>query len=389
MEFKTKHAYVLFGNALQRLKEIPDESVHCCVTSPPYYGLRSYLPDEHPDKVDEIGLEQSPKDYINNLVMIFREIRRILRPDGSVWVNIGDCYVAGKGTASPTTTDSKALLKEMNVKPKDLLGIPWMLAFALRDDGWYLRQEVIWSKVSAMPESVTDRFTKAHEQVFLLTKNAKYFFDNEAVKEKAVSNKKGSRVFGSKEQVGTLRNDIGREFVDNGKRNKRSVWHIAPESYSGAHFAVMPKKLVEPCILAGTSEKGCCSVCGNPIVRLTERQVATSKSCPKTEEAHKARGGQGEPSGTVGKSGSGRVDGYTITVGWEPTCSCGKGISPCKVIDPFAGSGTVGEVALKFGRDFVGIELNGEYYSLIEKRLQEAELVASMKTVSYEELEME
>ena len=223
---------IIQGDCIEGMRQIADESVHCVVTSPPYYGLRDYGVD------GQIGLEETPEAYVEKMIDVFREVRRILRSDGTVWLNLGDSYASGK----------------------QLIGIPWRVAFALQADGWWLRQDIIWHKPNPMPESVTDRCTKSHEYIFLLTKSERYFYDAEAVKEKAVS----KIVAG-----GSLYNDTGREaaagrvrwecertdYTVTG-RNKRSVWTVATQPYAEAHFAVYPPKLIEPCILAGSPVGG-------------------------------------------------------------------------------------------------------------------------------------
>lgn len=215
------------ANCIDFLRTLESNSVNCCVTSPPYFGLRDYGHE------GQIGLESTPDDFVDQLVGVFSEVKRVLRDDGTLWLNLGDSY------------DSK----------KQQLGIPWRVAFALQNDGWILRQDIIWHKPNPMPESVTDRCTKAHEYLFLLSKNERYFFDSEAIQEVAATVGK-PRFFGAKNQVGTLRNDIGRMFEDNGTRNKRSVWSVNVQPFSGSHFATFPPDLIAPCILAGCPEDG-------------------------------------------------------------------------------------------------------------------------------------
>jgi len=414
---------ILQGNCLERLRELPDESVQCCVTSPPYWGLRDYgtgqweggdagcdhrangerrqLPhgDGRPVETDsyaqtrtllagvgatfkdvcgkcgatridqQLGLEKTPEEYIAKMVEVFREVRRVLRSDGTCWVNCGDSYCGYHGNSKVPDNEAPSNkngyvenMRETSVgksglKNKDLVGIPWMLAFALRSDGWYLRQDIIWAKPNPMPESVTDRCTKSHEYIFLLSKSAKYYFDHEAIKEPSVTcdprrpyTSQGAwdmdgrpedqqhggepRSFkGSKFNQGkTAEHQLGRasakprtagnkshklvteyEQSDSEEhrtaaglmkiadvpwetRNKRDVWTVATQPYKEAHFATFPPKLIEPCILAGS-----------------------------------------KPGGIV--------------------------------LDPFAGSGTTGVVALRHKRDFIGIELNPDYITLINKRL--------------------
>jgi len=234
------NAQILVGDVRTRLAEIPDASVQTCITSPPYWGLRDYGQDE------QIGLEQSPQEYVDAMVEVFREVKRVLRDDGTVWLNVGDSYAgSGKG-----------------LKAKDLVGIPWRLAFALQADGWYLRQDIIWAKPNVMPESVRDRCTKSHEYVFLLTKSAKYYYDHIAIKEpvsevslkRAKSGWKTDRPSAKTSAGGIDVEVMGTRFVNPDGRNKRSVWFIPTASFKGAHFAVMPEKLVEPSVLAGSRE---------------------------------------------------------------------------------------------------------------------------------------
>jgi DNA modification methylase len=378
---------LLQGDVLDKLSEIETGTVQTCVTSPPYWNLRNYGID------GQIGLEETPEEYVEKMVQVFREVKRVLRDDGTVWLNLGDSYAnanpgsggqcklsgAGRNMTEARYTNIKRDVSSL--KPKDLVGIPWRVAFALQADGWYLRSDIIWAKPNPMPESVTDRPTKAHEYIFLLSKSKRYFYDAEAIKEMAVSG----------EDMGVLRSvvhtdgkyvawhaksikdrqdaGVDSKTAGTGFRNKRTVWTIATQPYSGAHFATFPPKLIEPCILAGTSPKAC-EVCGAPWERVVERQAGVSKECPKTQAAHEARGGTGKPVGTVGKSGSGRIDGYSITTGWQPTCSCkNEGTGRCIVLDPFVGSGTTLWVAERFGRDSIGIELSPEYCELINKRM--------------------
>ncbi len=232
-------AKILVGDVRSRLAEISDKSVQCVVTSPPYWGLRDYGHD------GQIGLEQTPKEYVAEMVTVFREVWRVLADDGVLWLNLGDSYT---GFGNGRNGDG--------LKPKDLVGIPWRVAFALQDDGWYLRQDIIWAKPNPMPESVTDRCTKSHEYIFMLTKNTKYYFDNQAIKEPSANLGKTKIKFG-----GTKYGDSddpkhatksGNEYTDTGLRNKRDVWTIPARPFKEAHFAVMPEAIVEPCILASS-----------------------------------------------------------------------------------------------------------------------------------------
>jgi DNA modification methylase len=328
---------ILTGDCRDVLRTLPDHSVHCCVTSPPYFGLRDYGVE------GQMGLEASPDEFIAGMVDVFRDVRRVLRVDGTLWLNIGDSYAndgkwggstggkAAKGLHGATGIGRRKVTT--GLKPKDLIGIPWMLAFALRADGWYLRQDCIWSKPNPMPESVTDRCTKAHEYLFLLSKSPRYHFDADAIAEPLAAssvdrlsqpnlvNQAGSdRVPGKTN--GTMKavsrantfarttattpppgqpsqHRADREQVDttaNGTRNKRSVWTVTTQPFKEAHFATFPPALVEPCILAGCPEGG-------------------------------------------------------------------------TVLDPFGGAGTTGLVADRLQRDAILIELNPEYAEIARRRI--------------------
>ena len=315
---------IINESCLTGLSKLPEKSVQCCVTSPPYYGLRDY------GHADQLGLEETPEQYVENIVQVFREVRRVLADDGTLWLNLGDSYAARqknrtgpqankKSTLTSAKTQSQALVQPNKVvsglKEKDLIGIPWRVAFALQADGWYLRQDIIWHKPNPMPESVTDRCTKAHEYIFLLSKSNKYYFDNEAISEPAKYGPNGSTFDTGKtfEHHTNLHRTSKKRGEFNGKtnelngseafiaitetRNKRSVWTVPTKPYSGAHFAVFPDSLITPCIQAGSKE------------------------------------------GDL-------------------------------ILDPFFGSGTTGEVALRLNRKFVGFEINQEYITLAEKRLE-------------------
>ncbi len=251
---------ILFGDARETLSAFIDKA-RMCVTSPPYYGLRNYGDEEK-----QIGQEETPEEYISNLVEVFREVRDVLTDDGTLWVNIGDSYYnyrPGKGQAlnKQTVSSNDQDLPQKcarrgnkldGLKEKDLIGIPWMLAFALRADGWYLRQDIIWHKPNPMPESVRDRCTKAHEYMFLLSKNKKYYYDNEAIKEPAKDWGTRDRTKGKYHNQGSGLQPHSGLTKSYPKKNKRSVWSISPRPYKGAHFAVFPPELIEPCILAGS-----------------------------------------------------------------------------------------------------------------------------------------
>jgi DNA modification methylase len=249
---------ILIGDCLEVLRGLPDGMAQTCVTSPPYYGLRDY------GHAGQIGLEETPDAYVARLAEVFREVRRVLRDDGTLWLNLGDTYSAYNGNRGPSQSISGNIndavpalpsgsgLTVKDCKPKDLLGIPWMVAFALRADGWWLRQDIIWHKPNPMPESVTDRCTKAHEYVFLLTKSARYFYDAAAIAEESERGDAGSRFDQGKTAQHQLDRQASGARIDDGRRNARSVWPIATQPYGGAHFATMPPALAERCIKAGS-----------------------------------------------------------------------------------------------------------------------------------------
>lgn len=344
-------AKIIIGDVRTAMQSIPDQSIQTCVTSPPYWGLRDYgtgtwsggdsecshkRDSKYSDKTitghknpaiggvgdaiyksicercgatredEQLGLEETPQQYVDQMVEVFREVWRVLKDDGTLWLNIGDSYAgSGKGPAGNLgATHNERHMEHKHsaivpdgLKPKDLVGIPWRLAFALQADGWYLRQDIIWAKPNPMPESVTDRCTKSHEYVFLMSKSRQYFYDHEAIKEPVVQD------WGSRDRTNGKYHNEGTGLTPHSgltktyeNRNKRDVWNVATKPYKGAHFAVMPEALIEPCILAGSS---------------------------------------------VGDT----------------------------VFDPFTGSGTVGMVALRHNRNFVGTELNPDYADLAVNRI--------------------
>jgi len=331
---------ILQGDCLEQLKTLPDESIQCCVTSPPYYGLRDYGCE------GQIGLEATPETYVEKMVAVFREVRRVLADDGTLWLNLGDSYSSHKDCKSVGQTLAKGtsredahvmplglsrvrdsrMLKREGYKNKDMIGIPWMVAFALRDDGWYLRQDIIWAKPNPMPESVTDRCTKSHEYIFLLTKSARYYYDNEAIAEPSctfenrpdgiVREQKVLRnIKGNMSSNGVTRTTEGLNLKTQAEktkenRNKRSVWTVATQPYKEAHFATFPQEIPRICIKAGS-----------------------------------------KPGDTI--------------------------------LDPFCGSGTTGEVAMKLDRNFIGIELNEKYVNdLIIPRLENVDPLFNLSVIS-------
>lgn len=383
------------GDCLNVLRAMPDNSVHCCVTSPPYWGLRDYGHD------GQIGLEDTPEAYVARMVEVFREVKQVLRNDGTLWLNLGDSYANQKSgdtysgfndryfgretdggkQAKTVSSASVGRLAFPGLKPKDLVGIPWRVAFALQSDGWWLRQDIIWHKPNPMPESVTDRCTKSHEYVFLLTKSKQYFYDAEAVKEPAIyaGDNRGAR---SDSRRGTKCNQISTKSGITGNfRNKRSVWTITTKPYSGAHFAVMPMDLVEPCIKAGTSEKGCCPTCGNPWERVVNSIRVMRHELPNDDPNYRPARYARKSNGTDDyANGGAQAFSKTTTTGWIPTCTCGGDPVPCTVLDPFSGSGTVGVVSTKLSRNYVGIELNPEYLALSEQRLNGVQINLALST---------
>ena len=432
----------------------------------------------------ELGLEPTPELYIEHVVQIFREIKRVLRKDGTAWLNLGDSYWGsgnanghteetenfGRKTDSYGTTKGHTAKKHTILKPKDLIGIPWRVALALQQDGWWLRSDIIWSKKNPMPESVTDRPTKAHEYLFLLTKSQKYYYDAEAIREEPESGLSDlKKMSEQKDRIGgkTLNSDdplykanmntnIGqkRGVGDPSGRNKRSVWEVTTTPFAEAHFATFPQKLVEPCILAGTSEHGVCAECGKPYERILEKESRRQSEGENAEKQYKTRVSkfsnmpEVQPnSGNVQRAESatkydtenstaGRLPTFrqgermyntkyadeshgqqlnafmreqtivverdesrveaealypgdiqsqkayinyvhehgqlrkTKTIGWKKTCKCKtEKVKPAIVLDPFFGAGTTGLVALRGGRNFIGIELNEDYIKIAEKRL--------------------
>jgi DNA modification methylase len=410
----TPERKILLGDCRETLKQLPDESVQCVVTSPPYFNLRAYG-----DSDKEIGRERTPEEFVAGMVSVFSEVRRILRKDGTLWLNMGDCYATGAG--SGRSMGGKCFGKQNAVidegaypecqanrmplpglKPKDLIGIPWMLAFALRADGWYLRSDIIWNKPNPMPESVTDRPTKSHEYIFLLTKNRDYFYDAEAVKEsvsgtanprgngvnpKAKTPGKNSRVFQDRDpnhpserktprpkQNESFSAAISGNLVTS--RNKRSVWSVATAPFADAHFATYPPDLIKPCILAGTSERGCCADCGAPYERILEKPEFQNKGESSTKYDGQSTAGRLAKLRQAAREAGVEYTGTKKTLGWKKTCQCTTDLTkPCTVLDPFAGSGTTGEVAGELGRNFIGCELYEKFLPMIERRTSQPGLM--------------
>ena len=410
---------VLVGDVRERLAEIPPASVHCVVTSPPYYGLRNY------GVAGQIGLESTLAEYIATMVDVFREVRRVMRDDATLWLNVGDSYhtdspvrkssaEAFSDTWDTSQTASrgglrKSAAKSGSFKNKDLMMVPARLAMALQDDGWWLRSDIIWAKPNPMPESVRDRPTSAHEHIFLLTKQARYFYDADAIREplaassvsrlsQDVDSQIGSdRANGGAKTNGTMKAVVrvdkqrghGRRhdgFNDrwdamtkdeqqaNGA-NARNVWNIATKPFSEAHFATFPPEIPRRCIKAGTSERGVCADCGSPWVRQVERGASTPDPTQRTTAHYNTADRYG--AGNGGNGGFDRLaarmrDGQNgkITTGWSASCGCGADVIPATCLDPFLGSGTTLLVADQLGRDGIGIELNPDYVEIARKRIE-------------------
>ena len=371
---------ILQGDCVEVMRGMEPESVHCVITSPPYWGLRNYGVD------GAYGLEPTLNGYIERMVEVFREVRRVLRKDGTLWLNLGDAYAGswgnygGQGGTNgqrekntdrfdrPAYADNGRRPPQSyagnDLKPKDLMGLPWRVAFALQADGWWLRSDCIWAKPNPMPESVRDRPTRVHEYVFLLTKGARYFYDADAVREPSTegSLRRGPHVAGHL-KMSDSRNDRSRHNAIWSDltmgANKRTVWSIATQPYKGAHFATFPEALCESPILAGTSERGVCGDCGAP----RERVVEPTGHVNQREHAH-------VPGNTPTKTDStGWAPLTRATSRWQPTCDHDAEPVPSLVLDPFCGSGTTGVVALRHGRSFIGIELNTDYIELARRRI--------------------
>jgi DNA modification methylase len=267
---------IINADVIDGLRSLPEKSVHCVVTSPPYWGLRDYGVE------GQIGLEPTPEEYLEKMMRVFREVHRVLRDDGTLWLNIGDSYANAQprgrmeDQGDLSTGDHGELIPKRdwscwNLKQKDLVGMCWRVAFALQAEGWYLRSDIIWAKPNPMPESITDQPTRSHEYVFLFAKSARYFYDADAVRENGTRYKWNIQKFKEGDLTCHHHSTQGKEESDpTAGRNRRDVWTITTQPTPEAHFATFPEALVEPCIKAGTSERGCCSVCGAPWVRVVE-----------------------------------------------------------------------------------------------------------------------
>lgn len=383
-------------HVIEFLSELPEEIVDCCITSPPYYGLRDYGTEDVfwpevtyspmvgmpeitiPAGFYSLGLEPTIEAFIGHIVLVFRGVHRVLKDDGTLWINFGDSYTGYKAGTGDTPyaeivnrPEHKTGWVFGGLKPKDLIGVPWRVAFALQADGWFLRSDVIWSKPNPMPESVTDRPTKAHEYIFLLSKSERYFFDQEAIKEQAIGNPSGNKIRVSRPtQQAIQRGDqCGHiPYLGGETRNKRSVWEVSTKPFKEAHFAVFPEELIEPMILAATSEKGHCPDCGKRWIRIIEKTGGRNHR----EDRMIKIGIIGEVDLETGKRGRSSTalnnTQKIITMGFSPQCSCNKSPVPDIVLDTFAGSGTVMKVSRRAGRNSIGSELNGNYVKIGQNR---------------------
>lgn len=448
---------LIVGDVRDALESLPDDSIHCVVTSPPYWGLRVYAglpssvwggspecqhkwqaivrkgqsggsdPENSPKQalkgsenyqrtpdLDQavclecaawrgtLGNEPTLEMYVRNITEIFDLIRRKLHPSGTVWLNLGDCYAGGGRGGNPAdspfqkqATNQGSQVQRSPIptgcKPKDLVGLPWLIAFALRGSSWWLRSDIIWAKPNPMPESITDRPTRSHEYIFLLAKTPRYFYDGEAIKEpyadstihqarsvyrgRARKNYSGANAQDPSESKRRILESVRQ----GGGRNKRDVWWITKQGFSGAHFATYPVKLVEPCVKAGSSEGGVCSRCLAPRVRVVERDPIPDEIKKRFEEARQRSA-----------SATGRTDGHTNykpnwrrggrTVGWRWSCDCATtniqegepSTIPATVLDPFSGSGTTGLVALSLGRSYIGVDADPTCAPMAQLRIQQA-----------------
>lgn len=403
---------------------LADASVHCVITSPPYWNLRKYNVGD-----EQLGQESTIEEYLDNMGNVFAEVWRVLRPEGTLWLNMGDGFAQSGGTGAQGSTSQRVGRSNVNaqekphsqkppigLKAKDLIGMPWRLAFALQAAGWYLRSDIVWHKKNTMPESVNDRPTRAHEFIFLLTKQPRYFYDVHAIKERAsddtharyargrnpsdypgaqtIANTMehmaakqdghGRRHAGFNERYANKQREAGvhpksapagsgirqnesfsaavKDVV--GMRNKRDVWSLGSASYPEAHYATFPLELIEPPLLAGTSAHGCCSKCGAPYIRQVEpsaeyaKYLGTGFHDHENDDEQGLMQNRGENRQNQMRDETGNHCADYVTTGWKASCSCQDHIIvPCTVMDPFFGSGTVGECAEQWGRRWIGLDL--------------------------------
>lgn len=432
---------IIIGDSYVILQAMETASVDCVVTSPPYYALRDYglpktkwpacelrimygfAPIEIPAMECCLGLESDPLQFVAHLVLIFEQIKRVLKPWGTCWVNMGDTYATRAGAQVEQSirgndnfinqgqNAGRSRKPPQGLKVKDMMGVPWMMAFALRSAGWWLRSDIIWYKENAMPESVRDRPTKAHEYFFLLTKRKKYFYDADAIREphlpqsieraaraRSATHKNVNGAPGqsphtmlrpkSNENLNRPRpnaTDHNREkrtpleALDAGEAlhvagsNKRTVWNIPTKAFKGAHFATFPDALITPCILAGTSQHGNCAKCGKPYTRIAKYNIIPTSKAAKTFVVDERDHGADENDQGSNRQRDGHKSGHiteVLTKGWAKPCKCDTDqiVRPL-VLDPFIGSGTTAAVAKLLSCDFIGIDLAGHYEKLRTKRL--------------------
>lgn len=342
--YQDEYVTLIHGDSREVLEAYDLGQIHCCVTSPPYWNLRNY------GSPDQMGLESTLREYVESLRSVFDQVRSVTRKDGTLWLNLGDSMVK-----------------------KQLCGIPWRCAFALQDAGWYLRSDIIWSKGNPMPESVTDRPTKAHEYIFLMAKSQKYYYDNVAIAEKTVTkNWRPAKGSNHNDTSVTMRNDSSRQgggqLGNPDTRNRRSVWEVNAKPFKGAHFSVFPEALIEPCILAGVPHQ-VCAVCGAPWKRIVESNNP-SKGMNTGYDMSNGAAKTTNPQTSAGlhRNGGG-VSSSRISLGWQPTCTHDTITEPGTVLDPFGGAGTTGVVAKRFGRRAVLIEQNISYCEMAADRI--------------------
>lgn len=363
------------GDAIEVLAGLPERSFQVCCTSPPYFGLRDYSVE------GQGGLQSTPDEYVAWLVEVFRGVHRVLRDDGVCFVNMGDSYNADgrKGRAHMGTGKNAGYSAWCNktgcgTKPKDMLGIPWMVAFALRADGWWLRDAIVWHKPAPMPGSQQDRCTSSYEFIFQLTKRATYFWDMEAVKEPCLPDSAVRAAAGFvsnpvREEHNNYRTGYQRgPGYELTSRTPRNVWKIAHDGFAGQHFATFPIELPTRCIKAATSERGCCPACGSPWERTVFRERVATRPGVNNVSDETGRANRDEQRHVT----------ETYTVGWSAPCKCSackvelhtpKPPVPCRVLDPFMGAGTTAIAANRLGRDWTGIELNPEYVTMANDRI--------------------
>ena len=383
---------IMVGDALATLQTMPSNSVHCWVTSPPYLWLRNY------GVAGQIGLEDTVEEYLRVMTLVMSEARRVLRDDGTLWLNLGDSYAgSGRGPSGKSSCMGQGQEKRQGfsdgrhaipdgAKPKDLLGIPWQVAFALRSAGWFLRSDIIWHKPNPQPSSIKDRPGMSHEYLFLLSKSPRYFYDWWAVREASVGgHDSGNKGRKSSHQPGS--GPAGSIPWTNQKtRNRRTVWTIAPRQFrdTEGHYATFPPGLVTPCVMAGTSEHGACAECGAPFKRIVVASEAYAKHLGRDwadatgKDDAEGRGHFTFPDGRKSTTMRTKRDAPALSAqydhgGWERTCAHeGAGVVPCVVGDIFSGMATTGLVARSLGRKYLGIELSPKYAERSAIRLRDA-----------------